>query len=114
MLTIRAQLEYLDTKDLGYDPENLLLIEHADWGEKGTTFKQTLIQQPGIQSVSLSQWTPFQGSVSFLQMEDPEKPDNGDSYILISVDFDFVETIGLDILSGRNLNPAFAMDAMTY
>ena len=114
MLTIRAQLEYLDTKDLGYDPENLLLIEHADWGEKGTTFKQTLLQQPGIQSVSLSQWTPFQGSVSFLQMEDPEKPDNGDSYILISVDFDFVETIGLDILSGRNLNPAFAMDAMTY
>lgn len=114
MFTIGAQLRYMQNKDLGYEPKNLLTIDYSSWDGKGLAFKETLLQQTGVRAVSFSQWTPFVGSVDIYPLPDPEDPDNKEknqALISITADFDFPETMGLQFVEGRALNPKYADDA---
>lgn len=114
MLTIRAQLKYMDTKDLGYQPDNLIAVDYSLWEGKSEAFKQNLLQHPAIQSVSLSYWTPFMGWVDFAHIDDPENPGNTKLVAVLYGDFDYVKTLGLRVVEGRELHPDFALDGVAY
>ncbi|SEL53191.1 ABC transporter permease [Parapedobacter koreensis] len=114
MLTIREQLRYMDAKDLGYKPENLLVLDYTQWEGKSQAFKQTLSQHPGITSVSLSQWSPFSGYAEFTEVEDPENPAHKEHIALFRGDFDLINTLGMQLIDGRKLQPNHALDAVTY
>lgn len=114
MVSIRAQLLYMDTKDLGYEPDNLIAVYPYVWEGKADAFKQQLLQHSSIQSVSLTYWTPFAGSAEFSHVDDPNKPGNLKTFVRIYADFDFVNTLGLRLRDGRVLQAGYGLDAITY
>lgn len=111
MLTIGAQLRYMDKKDLGYEPHNLLVVDFTQWEGKAPAFKQSLKQHSAISSASFSWWSPFSGSADFMQVKDPTNPDQIDPVVVFTADFDYVQTMGMKLTEGRVLQPKQALDA---
>lgn len=114
MLSIRAQLKYMNDKDLGYEPHNILVINYTTWEGKAKPFKETILQHRDISAASFSRWTPFSGSVDFHTFEYPEKPERSEQIAIINADFDFVKTLGIQVTAGRDLQPEYALDAVSY
>lgn len=113
MLTVRQQLRYMLAKDLGYEPANLLVLDHMSWEGKGTAFKQTLLQQPGVTAASLSQWAPLSGHYITRRITVPDNPNEAIETSFIEGDFDFLSTIGFQLAEGRMLGNSFAKDNLT-
>ncbi len=110
MFSVRQQLTYMLEKDLGYEPDNLLVLDHMAWEGKSTAFKQALLQQRAITNVSLSHWAPRGGSYTSQRLPNPSDPNELVETTVIEADFDFLETIGFRLLAGRALDGSFAKD----
>ena len=118
-LVILGQIRYMRTQDLGFDPDRILLLEavRAPWEElsqRFETFKQALTSHSAITRASSMGAAPgrtgWRGQISF-----PEgwPEDKSISLEYIPVDFDFVETLGLTIVAGRDFDASFSTDAKT-
>lgn len=113
MFAMRAQLNYIGNKNLGYNPKNLLLIDFSDWEGHAQRFKQTLLQQPSISSASYSQWAPFGGYVDFDKVKSPNT-NKEETFGKFVADFDLPQTLQLDLKEGRYLQSDYAMDRLTF
>ncbi len=60
-MVVYQQLRYVQTKNLGYDRENLIPLSSnsSALGTKYLTFKDELLRMPGIQAVTFSQTSPL-------------------------------------------------------
>lgn len=110
MMSMRAQLHYLNHKDLGYEPKNLLAIDYTSWEGKAGIFKQELLKNSYITSVSLASWTPFTGSVDFIFVKDPNNAKEDIPVVFHYGDYDYIKTMGIKLLSGRPLSADYALD----
>jgi len=110
MMSMRAQLHYLYNKDLGYEPKNLLAINYTSWEGKDQVFKQELLKNSYITSVSLTGWTPFSGSVDFKTVKDPDNPNKELPVVFVYADYDYIKTMGIKLLDGRPLSADYALD----
>jgi ABC-type antimicrobial peptide transport system permease subunit len=112
-LSIYGQLLYMQNKDLGFEKENLLYLslEEAQ-RENYNVFREKLLSHPGIlgvcQSSSLptSVWNIIRG----LTWEGYEGEDI-QSFAFLSGDEDLLETLGLEVLSGRGFSREFPADS---
>jgi putative ABC transport system permease protein len=101
-LTVRKQMLYMENKSLGYDKEQVLVVERVFALEnKSETFIEELKRIPGIENAAgsfslLGRQADFFGA-QFL----PE----GSSEVLttknMAIDDDFAETIGFDFIEGK-------------
>ncbi len=109
---VRSQLRYLDSKDIGYQKDNLLHIDRHSWEGKGQTFKTELKKMPGISAGSIAGWNPADGRTSSFNfgVEDPFQEGRKISAYFIEADFDFVQTMGFELLDGRDLDATRGTD----
>ncbi|MGJ1239702.1 ABC transporter permease [Sphingobacterium siyangense] len=110
MMSMRAQLHYLYSKDLGYEPKNLLAINYTSWEGKDQAFKQELLKNSYIASVSLTSWTPFSGSADFKIVKDPHDPNKELPIVFVYADYDYIKTMGIKLIDGRPLSADYALD----
>jgi len=110
MMSMRAQLHYLYSKDLGYEPKNLLAINYTSWEGKDQAFKQELLKNSYVTSVSLTSWTPFSGGADFKIVKDPNDPNKELPIVFVYADYDFIKTMGIKLLDGRTLSADYALD----
>ncbi|WP_266368352.1 ABC transporter permease [Tellurirhabdus rosea] len=104
-LVVQTQLSYIQSKKLGYDKDQILVLE-ADGAlaRKMKAVKNELRRDAGIQAVSLANETPafVQGGFSMHRADQPDE-----QYKMVAglpIDEDFVKTTGLKIIAGRDLN----------
>jgi putative ABC transport system permease protein len=91
-MIIEKQLNYINTKDLGFDKNNMLHITIP--GEiKPFALKSELMKSPGISNVTLSYGTPGKLAAT------------DGKYWFLSTDTSFISTFGITILKGRNFSP---------
>ncbi len=107
---VYSQLEFIRTMNLGFDKENVMAIDNANkLGEQSESFKQSLLGQSAITTVSFS--TDVPGGGSFIDFYKPEAAPLKDltlaSYM---ADEDFVPTLGLQIVKGRNFSKEYPAD----
>ncbi|MCB0487170.1 MAG: ABC transporter permease [Cyclobacteriaceae bacterium] len=100
-LVVYDQIEYIRSKDLGYDKENVIKIPRISNNYK--SFKDDLLTQSGIVDVSASNQHPayVENSTSGISWEGK----NQDEAILIHTlftDFDYLKTMGAKIAEGRD------------
>src|SRR5690606_9771414 len=64
-LVVHNQLSYIQNKKLGYNREQLMIIQNT-WqlGESNEAFRNSVLQQPGVVSVSSSSFLPA-GNTNF-------------------------------------------------
>lgn len=103
-LVVSSQLDYIQSKPLGYDKDHVLILP-ADQGvrDKIKILKAEFKQNTAVQSVAMANQSPvfIQGGYS---MRKPEMPENQKKMVTaLPVDEDFIKTVGLQILEGREL-----------
>ncbi len=112
---VYEQLKYIKNKYLGFDKEHLVVmqVQGNTLARRAEAIRNELGMNPGIISVSFSINLPGQyaGDTSF----HPEGSEPGDTHraTSFSVDYDFIETFKMDIVSGRNFSKDFPADSAT-
>lgn len=111
-LVIYFQMDYIRDKDLGYDKEQVIYVSllHDDTKEAFQSLKTQWAARPEVQSVSASQIKPSRigwSSSAYWEGKDPE--DYKDVYHN-RVGLDYLQTLGIDVLEGRDYSPEFLAD----
>ncbi|MEC3882064.1 FtsX-like permease family protein, partial [Parapedobacter sp. 10938] len=113
MLVVQQQVDFLKTKDVGFDTEGLLSINHVSWDNKANTLRTELLRNPAIQSLSFSNWLPTDGAGPMLEhVPDPQNPSKQIELWYIDGEANMAQTLGLRLTEGRFLDPANMGDAI--
>jgi len=111
-IVIYNQLNYIQNKDLGYEKENVIIVEKTDdIGRSINAFKSDLMLDPNILSVSNStalMGHNFNGNVRQIQGEPAE---NSLIYQEFLADPYYAETYGLEMAQGRFMDPTRIVDS---
>ena len=106
------QFHYMQNAELGYDKNHLVCLSmNADIKKNYNAFKNKLVRNPGILSVTASLNLPVWTGPSF-NCSDWEGREGNDGFTLYhgSVDYDYFKTLKMDILQGRPFSRQFPTD----
>lgn len=109
-ITISRQVNFLQTRNIGYTKENLISIPlEGELNRQYAVLKQKALQQPGIKSISLMTGSPtginsYQDSIVWEGKDPSYRPTMAIAY----VGNDFVQTMGIQLLQGRDFSPAYS------
>lgn len=110
-IIIMNQMKYMKSKDLGYTEDQTMVIrlDNTDISNHRIAFKRELQNVPGIASVSLMSGEPggFFDAFTF-EVEGELEPWKARTEFS---DFEFVETLGLKIIAGRDFSPEYGTDS---
>ena len=109
-IIITRQMHYVKNKQLGYNKEQTVIVpvDNGDINRNMNVFKTGLQNQSAVQSVSCMSGQPggfFDGHV--FDVEGHSERWNARTEF---ADFDFVKTLGLKIIAGRDFSAAFPTD----
>jgi putative ABC transport system permease protein len=110
---VLKQMDYFQSKPMGYDPENLVIFElnqKDGINEKGInplrvqSFLNELRKNHEIKSASFfgMDVPPFQDNTGSQAVATPENPTESKIFLSLSGDAELFETLGLKIIEGRN------------
>lgn len=114
---IRSQQQYIMSKDLGYDQEQLLMLSTNNIPtDRLETVKNELLGLAEVSEVSITSHQlagdqPYHSAYVFSNTES-----GYDTLLLgrLHVDMDFIKTYSLDLLAGRDYNPAITSDTASF
>lgn len=110
-IVIYKQLKLVQEKNLGYDKENILVIENArTLGDAKQAFKKKLQALSSVKEVSISDYVPpniYSNSVYFPN----GKQEEGILFWQVNADQDYLKTIGFEMHLGRFLSEDFPSDS---
>lgn len=114
-LVVYRQLNYIQTKDLGFNKEQVLIIDGAyALGKKADVFKREVVQMPGVKGGTLSSFLPVSNSTrgSYNIFKNPiANASNSFNVQYWRIDPDYLQTVGIKLLKGRNFTPGYGMDS---
>ncbi|MBD2757024.1 ABC transporter permease [Spirosoma validum] len=115
-VVVYRQLQFIQTKNLGYDRENLIRIPgEGEIAQKFQPFKQELLQQPGIQAVTHMQTNPLRnGNTTDGVKWVGKDPNLAIQFNNTAVGYDFIKTMKLKLVRGRDFSPSFSTDTTNY
>ncbi|MBL7856470.1 MAG: ABC transporter permease [Cyclobacteriaceae bacterium] len=115
-LVVFDQLQYMRQKDLGFSKEKVIRIELAsdDLINKAPLIAERMRQAPGVTLAATSDSSPGSriGKL-LLQVEDNEGKLSERGVDLYGADYDFVKTMGMNIITGRDFSREVSSDT-TY
>jgi putative ABC transport system permease protein len=111
-IVIYRQVNYLHNKDLGFNKEQIMFfpMRGDNMFNNYETFKNELTQAPGISSASIGYGFPgdiFAGD-NILVPRDGQRVEHPATHLM--VDFDYVKTLNLQIIAGRDFSKAITTD----
>jgi putative ABC transport system permease protein len=111
-IIVYQQMDFIQNRNLGFDQENIVyMTPPAELWQKRTVFRQNLLSNSSIKSVSFSNGTPGMESSTwqydFPGLEIPKRNMN-----TMIVDYDYLATYGLEIVDGRNLSTDYSTDSL--
>ena len=111
---VYKQLAYIQNKKLGYDKEQVLVVEESYWlGKNSDAYKQKLLQDPRVLSVSGSGYLPAGNSNGNNFMIYPDnKSDQLVKTLRYEVDYTYIPTLGMQLTDGRNFSKDFGTDSL--
>jgi putative ABC transport system permease protein len=113
-LVVFRQLNYLKTMDQGFDQKNVLSLElNQSMIRKYPVLKDALLQNPNIKLVSATNTRIGEGSgkLIFNVETDQGMAQKGVNFSI--VDYDFVKTLGIKIVNGRDFQKDMPSDTLT-
>ncbi|MGH7453276.1 MAG: ABC transporter permease, partial [bacterium] len=114
-LVVFKQLDFLRNKSLGFDKEQVVALPvHRD--EVVQTgygaFKNELLRSPGVVSVAATNSLPGAGRGEFMPAEIEGLTEKiGWTGRVLFVDYDFLQTMGIQLVEGRDFSLNFPTDA---
>lgn len=118
-LVVFKQIDYIRHKDLGFQKEQVLVIDDVNVaGQQAGSFREQISQLTTVEDVSLSSYLPTPsargGTTYFLEGAIGSDEFKSEQAIIIErwrIDHDYIPTLGLKMIAGRNFNRAFGADS---
>ncbi len=112
MLILNRQLNYMREGDKGFEPAQVVYIKNAMLLNNPADFKpfrDRMQAYPGVEYATAA--TSIPGGITpsekeFTHVNEVRKVDH------IAVDFDYVETMGMEVLQGRSFTETFSADSV--
>ena len=116
MLVIYRQIDYIQSKNLGYDRENLIYIPiEGDLVKNFKFFKDQTTMETSILSVSKMRNSPTIIEHHTSSIDWPGKdPNLSVSFADGVVGYDFVKTMKLNLVTGQDFSKEFGSDSIGY
>jgi putative ABC transport system permease protein len=112
-IVVNQQLNYINNSQLGFNKNNLLVVPFNVKKSHVMAFKNELVKNSDIRSASVASWKigNYYGSSSSM----PDKNDTTKQLYFQSVDADqdFIKTMGIHLLSGRNFSADYSNDMLS-
>jgi putative ABC transport system permease protein len=111
---VYEQLQYIQNKKLGYDKEQVLVLPET-WllGKHTEVFRQQLLQDPRVLSVSTSGYLPagptYNNNFFVFSMDAVSRQVKTLRY---EVDDQYLPTLGVELIAGRNFSEEFGADSV--
>lgn len=111
-LVVFTQLRYTQNKDLGFDKNNVLVINNTErLADSEESFRKEIEGLPGIEAASRSTGMFTKGGFGdfYVPKATPDAPNIAKDISLSSylVDYQFIKTLDLQILDGRGFDKRF-------
>jgi putative ABC transport system permease protein len=112
-MTVHKQLAFIQNTKLGYNKEQVLIVQEAYWlGKNQDVFRQQLLRDPRVVSVSASGYLPagYTYNNNFMVYAD----NNSDQFVKTlryDIDYNYIQTLGIQIAEGRNFSTSFGTDS---
>ncbi|MEM6630788.1 MAG: ABC transporter permease [Bacteroidota bacterium] len=112
---VNQQLRYILNAKIGFEKEQVLTLQGTQTLEdKVFTFKEELMAIPEVQRATISAFLPIEGamrnSTGFFQAG-KKTVDREATGQLWYVDYDYINTLGMELIEGRNFNPEMRTDS---
>ena len=113
---VYLQLSYVQSQDTGFDKSGLIYTRlHQDMYDKYDVVKERLKGNPVIQNVTASSFSPLRFGNSTWNVEWTGKdPQTKILFTTTSIDFDYIETMGLELAHGRSYDSRYATDTVNF
>ncbi|APQ16984.1 ABC transporter permease [Maribacter hydrothermalis] len=113
-LVVFQQLNYIQSKDLGFTKDQVVLInEMGALGSKTKAFKEQITDMANVESATLSNYYPtpsWRSDTSYFQ-EGARDQESAIQMQEWAVDTDYLKTMEMELVAGRNFNPQYASDS---
>jgi putative ABC transport system permease protein len=115
-IVIYRQLHYIQTKNLGFNKDQVLIVDDVySLGNSLEAFKNDVLQMPGIVSGTLSGFLPVTNSSrndNTFSKEAVMDSKNAISMQNWTIDYDYLQTIGIELIKGRNFSKDYGTDSL--
>jgi putative ABC transport system permease protein len=109
------QMNFMSNKKLGFDKEHVVVI-HRAWplASKAENFKQELLKEANIVKAAVSGNSPglIQGAGTYRPKDRPDEISL--NMAMLGGDGDIIETMGMELVAGRNFRPGDLTDTTRY
>ncbi len=111
-LLIDRQIEYVRSRDLGINKENLLILPLRDTliSNHIMILKEQLLQNTNIQSVTTAYNMPPNGLGNNLYRAETENGMEEHNFFTLFASYDFIKTMGIQLLQGREFSREIGTD----
>jgi len=109
-IVMYRQIRYMLNKDLGFNKEQLIVINKAEaLGTKAKSFEESLRGIPGVINIASSTDVPGRNNYNDGYNLEGRKDE---TFLMETnwIDYDYLETYGMTLVSGRSFNESFTTD----
>ncbi len=113
-VVIYNQLNYIRTKDIGFNRDQVLVINNTNaLGDQAATFRNELLQIGGVQNATMTGFLPtdFNRSNDAFFTSPALDPKSAISMQIWNVDENYIPTLDMKVLQGRNFSRQFPTDS---
>lgn len=114
-IVVFRQLNYIQNKKIGFNKDQVLVINGTGaLGNNTDAFKNEVEKMSGVKTASFAGYLPVSNSArndNTFSTEAVMTEKNGFNMQVWNVDYDYIPTLGMEMLKGRNFSPEFGSDS---
>ena len=113
-LLVYQQIRYIQSRDLGYDREHVLIVQNTyTLGDRATAFKQDVSRLAGVEHLTLAEALPTDNYGNWTSLFEDRGLDQKRAIHSQrwSVDEDYLSTLDIRLIAGRNFSREMLTDS---
>lgn len=114
-MVVYQQMNFIQNKKLGFEKDQVLLIQDTyTLGDQKMSFKKALKSIPEVKNASMSSYLPLDGGNRNSMAYYTNQVNAGQTQLGMQVwrvDEDYINTLGMKLIAGRNFEPTMVTDS---
>jgi len=113
-IIVYQQLNYIQTKNLGFNKDQVLVVNSSALGKNVDAFRNEVVKLSGVKSGAVSGYLPVANSSrndNTYSSQAVLDSKNGFNMQAWRIDYDYINTLGMQIIKGRNFSKEFGSDS---
>jgi putative ABC transport system permease protein len=111
-MVVQSQLRFVQNQQLGTE-DHIITFRGRDLGDQYRAFKRELQQQPHVANVAIGSPPGIGWGKRTMTLNDKAPPDERTRLFFTVGDADYLETVGLRLLAGRNFPPGVTTEGFS-